>query len=416
MTEKRFVVTAHPRLNVRRAPSLSAAVIGTLPAGTLVTVTDTTNSDWYALAEGGYVAARFLVPADDLSLRYVTASALRIRSAPSLSAPILGTLSYGTPVRVQMSGDAAWARLVDRPGFVASAYLSSTLSSRLTVGVNIDPDNPVGAPTPAQVLPLRYVRFAYAAHTMDVRARLDLYTRLVSDFKGAAITPILVLNHQTFGEGRGYNWDAMQQDTAAWRAFIPHFVEALTPIVERLGARVIYQIWNEGDQASQAAVGMPALSYAALLDAAVERIRAIAPNAAIITQGHVSGDPRYWARAQSMSSLAQTLDGVAVHPYGIGGGRLGWLGTVRDTVSAWRAVTRLPLWFTEFGVCGGNAAALSDAVVADYARSFLNQAAAQGISVAIWYAYATGMDTCKGLTTGGVKGALWRVFEEWANA
>ncbi|GIV50531.1 MAG: hypothetical protein KatS3mg038_1052 [Candidatus Kapaibacterium sp.] len=207
----------------------------------------------------------------------------------------------------------------------------------------------------------------------------------------------------------------MAQDLAAWRAFIPPFTAAVAHIAERLGDTVIYQVWNEGDQASAAAVGLPAIAYAELLDACVETIRQRAPRASIITQGHVSGDPNYWRRAQSLSRHASTLSGVAVHPYGIGGGSYGWLGEVRAVVNAWRNATHLPLWFTEFGVCGGVATKLSDKPVADYARSFLEQAAAQNVFAAIWYAYATGMDSCKGLTTLGQKGELWQVFETFAS-
>lgn len=410
-----YIVRAQPSLNVRIAPALDAPIITTLPYGCVVRAMPSSAEGWLALQDGtGYISARFVEPVDYSAVRYVTASALRIRRAPSRAAPVVDVLPYGTAVTVKPRRMSGWLELADGRGFVAADYLSvEPPPRRLMLGVNIDPDNPVGAPTADEVRPLKYVRYVYAAHGMDVRARLDRYARLIQTYRDAGITTVLVLNHQTWGEGRGYNWEAMSNDAAAWWAFTAPFVNAITPVIERMGEQVVYQIWNEGDQASKAAVGMPPLAYAHLLDAVVTRIRAVAPRAQIISQGHVSGDPRYWRIVQSTSTLANTLSGVAVHPYGIGGGALGWLGTVRDVVRAWRTITFTPLWFTEFGVCGGNAPDLPESIVAAYAQSFLNQAAACDVAVALWYGYANGMDNCRGLVQRGFKGALWRVFAQW---
>ncbi|GIV50530.1 MAG: hypothetical protein KatS3mg038_1051 [Candidatus Kapaibacterium sp.] len=179
-----YIVTAVPSLNVRRAPSLDAPIIARLPSGARVNVTPTLYGDgeWRRLADReGYVSGRYLLPSNEPLLRYVIAGRLRIRQSPSLSAPIIGTLAYGTAVCV-CPGDSEWAPLLDRPGYVKRSYLSAVPPERTRVGVNIDLDNPNGAPAPEEVRPLAFVRFPYAAHQRDVRARLSFYSEKVCRF------------------------------------------------------------------------------------------------------------------------------------------------------------------------------------------------------------------------------------------
>lgn len=413
------IVVAQPRLNVRAGKSTDSEILGKLNYGAAIYV-ETPFDEWAKLAgkaRDEYVSARYITLTDTLGKTYyVTPSALRVRSEPNLSATILALLPFGTAIRAQPSSTAGWLKLLDRTGYVASAFVSETapVKPSIRVGVNTDPRNPVGSPSASEIFPLRYARFPFASETLDIPLRFSFYDPIINDCIANKVKPILVLNHQTWGEGRGYWWDSMRNDVGAWLDFSVRFSAEIAAVAVRYGDKVVYQIWNEGDQASAAAVGLPPLAYAKMLDMCVYAIRAVAPNAEIITQGHVSGDPNYWKIAQATSQTATTLSGVAIHPYGIGGGNFGRLGTVQGVVNQWRAITKLPIWFTEWGVCGGAAISLSDESVVSYATSFLAEASAARVHAAIWYGYGTGMDTCKGLVTNGKKGALWRAVAAFA--
>ncbi|HEV2108363.1 MAG TPA: SH3 domain-containing protein [Thermomicrobiales bacterium] len=115
------LVVATDGLNMRAGPSLGRSVIATLPRGTRVEVTDTARTAegyvWYGVYAGsyggGWCAAQYLAPAtgspptpdpvqpptSGLSTgdrANVTGGRLNIRSAPSISASILGVAEDGT--------------------------------------------------------------------------------------------------------------------------------------------------------------------------------------------------------------------------------------------------------------------------------------------------------------------------------
>ena len=348
---------------------------------------------------------------------------LRIRSGAGLNHNVIGHLPYGSVIHVQDFRNG-WALLSSKinhegkwiEGFVSSQYLAPL--DELNVGVNIDPRNPVSDVPISTLRPLHYVRFAYDSRQQDVESQFNFYDRILNDCAVSGITPVIVLNHQTWGEGRGFNWDQMHNDINAWRSFSARWLHAISKIVERYSQRsIVWQIWNEGDSASEAAVGIPAEGYAYMLDIALMRIRQLNPQSVVISQGHVSGRSDYWKTVIHHSNSANLLNGLALHPYGISGkhnGAFGVHGNLPDLVNGWRRITSLPIWFTEFGLCGGNAPMLPESTVAQYAAEFLNACAELGVKTAIWYGYATGMHSCRGALHHGMRGDLWNVLKEYA--
>lgn len=131
-------------LNVRSAPGLTGAVIGSLNEGTIVQVegglTPASGRDWRHIVSprDGFVAASFLDLVGDIAaggtrkfrVRGVGSSGLNVRSGPGLGAAVIGTLDEGAVVAAEDDTTPAngrdWRRVLSRPhGFVADSFLDA---------------------------------------------------------------------------------------------------------------------------------------------------------------------------------------------------------------------------------------------------------------------------------------------------
>ncbi|MDO5739699.1 MAG: NlpC/P60 family protein [Ornithinimicrobium sp.] len=97
-----------PIANVRSGPSTSYSIVGTKTAGTKVTGTVTSNG-WLKMAGGQYMGGSVLTTTDPGAAsnpggattvtQYVTATIGNVRSGPSTSYGVVGTLTLGTQVQ-----------------------------------------------------------------------------------------------------------------------------------------------------------------------------------------------------------------------------------------------------------------------------------------------------------------------------
>lgn len=131
-----------PSLNVRSAPSMTAAVVGQLRCGQkIVASAKTADGAWYQIGYNGqaaFVFAQFaqpggvcndlaVVPVSDVMRGTVTSEILNVRASPSLDAAVLGQLQRGqTVVARARTADGAWLRIEydGSPGFVFAQYVS----------------------------------------------------------------------------------------------------------------------------------------------------------------------------------------------------------------------------------------------------------------------------------------------------
>ena len=123
-------------LNVRSGPSTSSSILGSLSKGTSVQVISESNG-WAKIkynGSTGYVSNKYLSSnsptTESTTTKYVTASSLNVRSGPSTSSSILGSLSKGTSVQV-ISESNGWAKIKynGSTGYVSSKYLSTSTNS-----------------------------------------------------------------------------------------------------------------------------------------------------------------------------------------------------------------------------------------------------------------------------------------------
>lgn len=277
-------------------------------------------------------------------------------------------------------------------------------------GVNVDLRNPVGRPDPGALRGFRFVRLPYnvsgGTGSLDYNAAAQLYVPFVNSLRGIGAQAILVAGHQLWGEGRGFNWEHMTE--ADWARLIDGYCAALRIAAQGVaGQGVIWQIWNEQDAASVAAVGVPPAVYGALYTRARQVVAGVDPTARVIMGGLVSGPGSGIAYLRATGLDAAALPGAGAHLYGVGaGGLYNQFGTIESQLAQWRAAfPRLPLYITEWGVLDRPAERVED--VAAYARAFM-AACSGNVAAACWYAWADGMHNGYGVATvsGQVKAAL----------
>jgi len=148
------------RLNLRQTPSLTAAVLGQYPTGTLVEITEA-GEEWCKVevnGKTGYMMTKYLNfegGETSATVRTNTGIGLNLRQEPSLSGAIVTSFKPGTTVTVLQKG-ATWSRVnvEGQEGFMATQYLnfgSGSVSSKPQSGKVAVVNNPKDT----QVLNLR---------------------------------------------------------------------------------------------------------------------------------------------------------------------------------------------------------------------------------------------------------------------
>ncbi|MBZ0301947.1 MAG: cellulase family glycosylhydrolase, partial [Anaerolineae bacterium] len=275
------------------------------------------------------------------------------------------------------------------------AWLGTMGWVRLVYNVSLDPDKPVGNPA-------RY-------GNTDLEAAYQRYHPILQGYAQAGFKVLLVLTHQTFGEGAGYNWQAM--DATRWWHLSERFAALAGQIAAQYrGTNIVqaYQIWNEMDAHSGArsSVSIPPDSYADLLARCIQAIRAGDPRALVITGGHASGveiGVRYAREVLNALPTGIHPDGLAIHPYGRGtpqtDARFRPYGYIDHEINAYAAlIPGWPVWITEWGIL--NRPDEAPEAVADYARKVIGRLKglySHKVAAAIWFAWAQGMDNGYGL-------------------
>ena len=145
-------------VNLRSGPGTEYAIFDCLPKGTVVTVTDQTNGEWYGVTydgHSGYISSSYLSissapsapavaapePAPSVSNGTVNAMYVRFRSGPGADYSILGEYNSGTAVTVSGSADGWYAVTINgESGYMYADYI--------TVGDNVPALEPTAEPTP----------------------------------------------------------------------------------------------------------------------------------------------------------------------------------------------------------------------------------------------------------------------------
>ncbi len=369
--------------------------------------------------------------------------ALRVRDHPSLEGDIIGMVTSSdlletqevhgrTLAKIGVTGQ--WLRI--RRAGTNSAYCAAWHLTPVGLtdpveafpgvpvpGVNLDLDYRQGTPDPGLLKGQGWVRLVFnvslnpSLHeghpnrygNTDVDFTFNRYRPVLERYARAGKKIILVMTHQTFGEGQGYVWP--QMDRGKWRDLTTRYADVVRRVAAKFastGLVYAYQIWNEQDTPSgkgRAAVPIPADDYAHLLGATILAIRQVDRRVKIITGGHV-GSPESGAEyARRTLQLLRGVrpNGIAFHPYGRGpqGHPYSIHGSINHAVRVYsRVLPNTPLWITEWGILNAQGNDSIAGQVSQYATGFLNELRAEfrgQIAAAIWYAWADGMDNGYGI-------------------
>ncbi|MGM9527352.1 MAG: NlpC/P60 family protein [Oscillospiraceae bacterium] len=119
-------------LNLRNAPSTSAAIMTVAPSGSLVVVGGKVNDEWYKVVyrgATGYMSSRYLnyseVMDGDLGFGIVRGSDVLIRATPDFSAAVVGSHQNGTRVNI-LGVYGSWYKVLcgSTVGFIHSDYIA----------------------------------------------------------------------------------------------------------------------------------------------------------------------------------------------------------------------------------------------------------------------------------------------------
>lgn len=243
--------------------------------------------------------------------------------------------------------------------------------------MNIDPRNSSAAPDPSLLTGIKYARFAYNISNgtgittpQTAQDAANLYAPYIDRLRSAGKVPIIVLTHQTYGEGR--DWRNMS--STQWQAFVDEWVTYVTEhVVKRYIGKCIWQVWNEQDNGSEAAVGVEPPIYSMMLRRTWNSIKGIDGGAPILTGGFVSGPGLGLQYASRMEpNWMRYCNGVATHEYGSEGATPypgNSTGRIEPKIAQWKNATGKPIWITEYGVLNNPDAPYN--TVVNYTRDFM---------------------------------------------
>jgi beta-N-acetylglucosaminidase/SH3-like domain-containing protein len=228
---KKYVNINSGSLNLRAGASTGAAILTTLPKGTVVTVYSEANGWAKVNANGkdGYVTSNFLSAANQNSsvnssaavqttaaagtsapaTKYVNiaSGSLNMRNSPSTSSSIVVKLAKGMSVQVYSEANG-WAKITayGQTGYVSSDYLSETLQ------------NTAASSTPVQQAVTKYVNVS-SGSSLNLRAADSVNSTVLAKLQNGTGVQVLSASNgwakvQTSGQTGFVNSDYLSEKTA----------------------------------------------------------------------------------------------------------------------------------------------------------------------------------------------------------
>ncbi len=448
-----YVTPIEDRIRVRVQP-VDGEPIGTLSQGDVVEVIESpplamekigVQDEWLQIrtpsGTEGFTAAWFYTLADspEPPRLFITPDSerVRIRSAPEDGDP-LAIVRPGDVLKVldpyqealsRIGREGEWLYVQSRDEvegytnaehYIAVEEPGPIVGDNIT-GANLDRYHRLGTPNPSRLGKMGWVRFNYNVSlnpelphgnperygNRDIVKAYERFGPVINAYIDAGYKVIVVLAHQTYGEGTSDVWHRM--DTRRWNLLSDRLAEMSGKIATQYQGRgIVWQIWNEMDAHTghRASVPLPPADYGRMLSKCMTAIHEADPEAMIITGGHSSGPhsgPDYARQTLEAMPRDQRPDGIAFHPYGRGpafaAGKYRHFGLIDESLDAWaRVMPGKPLWITEFGVLNAEDEPVED--ISKYANDFvtyLKQRYEGRVVTAIWYAWGDGMDNGFGL-------------------
>jgi hypothetical protein len=234
-------------------------------------------------------------------------------------------------------------------GRAVSLTVGASAASQL-YGMNIDPANPGGRPSAAQLKALgaRWVRIEWKHYA----GGYAFYDPIIADYRAAGLKVLLLVDYTSPTAAK----PASNASDATWNSYRSAFNATLSDIASHYRDGVdAWQVWNEQDLFAPGSgydPGVPAHQYGYMLRDANPLIRAYSSRP-IVTGGLASGNVNYLGTVRTYAGGSLPVDYVAVHPYGQRAPD-GWpyatwgFGNMSDLFDRYLAYGK-PLWVSEIG-------------------------------------------------------------------
>jgi hypothetical protein len=215
-------------------------------------------------------------------------------------------------------------------------------------GINVDPTNPTGDPSPdaLKALGARWTRIEWKAS-----AGSAFYDPKIRRYRDAGLKVLAIVDYATVS-GKPNGSTATDAD---WAAYISKFVSGVRDVAQHVGDNVdAWQIWNEPDLEPHPGYDayVPAHQYGVMLRDAAAAIRSFSSRP-VVTAGLVRRDAGYLTAARDAAG-GLPVDAVVVHPYGQRApDNWPWstwgFGNMSDFFDVYLAFGK-PLWVSEIGL------------------------------------------------------------------
>jgi hypothetical protein len=282
-------------------------------------------------------------------------------------------------------------------------------AASLLYGMNIDPANPGGRPTAAQLKAAgaRWVRVEWKHY----EGGYAFYDSIISGYRSAGLKVLLLVDYTSPTAAK----PASNAGDSTWNSYRSAFNATLTDIANHYRDGVdAWQVWNEQDLSDPGSgydPGVPAHQYGYMLRDAASIIRAYSGRP-IVTGGLASGDANYLSTVRAYAGGSLPVDYVAVHPYGQRAPD-NWpsstwgFGNMSDLFDRYLAYGK-PLWVSEIGVNTSD-----NAFQANYLQNVYQLASGEyagRVPVVFWFCWSDAMVPPFGMlnASGAAKDAYYR--------
>src|SRR5690606_19848183 len=110
--------------------------------------------------------------------------------------------------------------------------------------------------------------------SLDLNEAAKLYVPYIDQLLRAGVQPIVILNHQTWGEERGFNWK--QMDAGRWRAFSNGLAEVAGRIAWQFADdAIVWQVGNQQDAPPSLtdSIYIPPVDYGYMFNAVAQAVK-----------------------------------------------------------------------------------------------------------------------------------------------
>ena len=268
----------------------------------------------------------------------------------------------------------------------------------LLFGMNIDPANPGGNPSAADLRTLgaRWVRVEYKQWLGT-----GFYDGVFNALRSGGLRVLLLVDYSSTSTGKP------RSDAGAgeWTAYRAAFATAVGDLAAHYGDGVdAWEVWNEPDLFDPGGgydPGIPDAQFGPFLVDAAAAIRAHSSRP-LIVGGLASGDAGYYTRARAAAGGSLAYDGVGIHPYGQrapdGWPDASWgFGDLSDVYDRYYAAAGLPLWVTELGTVD----AVRQAEYLTNVYTLTRDAYLSRVPVVLWFCWSDAMVSPFGVLDAG---------------